>query len=155
MAKKVIGRIEKAELSLEIARQPVPFKEEGVMHSLRVSKQSVISFDKLAFREMEARGVRPALARMVAEELGDALRTWISAGHAVNITGVGTLRPVVNSKAHVNPHDCSVDDVRLAKLRFYPSSEMKEVFRNAHFHIRNREEYLAKWEREQRGGEGE
>ena len=117
------------------------------MHSLRVSKQSVISFDKLAFREMEARGVRPALARMVAEELGDALRTWISAGHAVNITGVGTLRPVVNSKAHVDPHDCSVDDVRLGKLRFYPSAEMKEMFRDAHYHIRNREEYLAKWER--------
>jgi hypothetical protein len=148
MAKKVIGKIEKAELSLEIARQPVPFKEEGVMHSLRVSKQSVISFDKLAFREMEARGVRPALARMVAEELGDAIRSWISEGHAVNITGVGTLRPVVNSKAHVRPHDCSVDDVRLAKLRFYPSSEMKEMFRNAHYHIRNREEYISKWERE-------
>ena len=78
MAKKVIGKIDNAELSLEIARQPVPFKEEGVMHSLRVSKQSVISFDKLAFREMEARGVRPALARMVAEELGDAIRSWIS-----------------------------------------------------------------------------
>lgn len=147
MSKKVMGKIDKAELSLEIARQPVPFKKEGVMHSLRVSKQSVISFDKLAFREMEARGVRPALARMVAEELGDALRTWISAGHAVNITGVGTLRPVVNSKAHVDPHDCSVDDVRLGKLRFYPSAEMKEMFRDAHYHIRNREEYLAKWER--------
>ena len=103
--KKITGKIEKAELSLEIVRQPVPFKEEGVMHSLRVSKQSVISFDKLAYHEMEVRGVRPALARMVAEELGDALRSWLSAGHAVNITGVGTLRPVVNSKAHVRPHD--------------------------------------------------
>ena len=53
-------------MSLEIVRQPVPFKEEEVMYSLRVSKQSVISFDKLAYREMAVRGVRPALARMVA-----------------------------------------------------------------------------------------
>ena len=153
--KKEIGKIEKAAMSLEIVRQPVPFKEEEVMYSLRVSKQSVISFDKLAYREMAVRGVRPALARMVAEELGDALRSWLSAGHAVNIAGVGTLRPVVNSKAQARPHDCSVDDIRQAKLRFYPSLEMKEMFHGGHFHIRNRKEFLAKWEREQQGGEGE
>lgn len=146
--KKEIGNIDKASLSLEIVRQPVPFKEEEVMYSVRGSKQSVISFDKLAYREMSVRGVRPALARMVAEELGDAIRSWLSAGHAVNITGVGTLRPVINSKAHTRPHDCSVDDIRQAKLRFYPSLEMKEMFRDAHYHIRNREEFLSKWERE-------
>lgn len=145
---KEIGDIDKASLSLEIVRQPVPFKDEEVMYSLRVSKQSVISFDKLAYREMAVRGVRPALARMVAEELGDALRSWLSAGHAVNITGVGTLRPVINSKAHASPCDCSVEDIRQAKLRFYPSLEMKEMFRDGHYHIRNREEFLAKWERE-------
>ena len=150
---KITGDIDKASLSLEIARQPVPFKEEEVMYSLRVSKQSVISFEKLACREMSVRGVRPAMARMVAEELGDALRSWLSAGHAVNIAGVGTLRPVVNSKAQTRPHDCSVDDIRLAKLRFYPSLEMKEMFRDAHYHIRNREEFLAKWERDQNGEE--
>lgn len=147
--KKFIGKIEKAELSLEIARQPVPFKEEKVMYALRVRKQSVIPFDKLAVREMEARGVRPALARMVAEELGDALRSWLSAGHAVNIAGVGTLRPTINSKAHARPHDCSVDDIQLGKLRFYPSIEMKEMFNDAHYHIHNREEFIEKWEREE------
>ncbi len=151
--KKETGNIERAELSLEIVRQPVPFKEEGVMYSLRVNKQSVISFDKLAHREMEARGIRPALARMVAQELGDALRSWLSAGHAVNIEGVGTLRPVVNSKAQVRPHDCSVDDIRVAKLRFYPSLEMKKMFRGAHYHVNNRTEFLAKWEREHSGEE--
>ncbi len=146
--KKITGKIENAELSLEIVRQPVPFKEEEVMYSLRVNKQSVISFDKLAYREMEMRGVRPALARMVAEEMGDALRSWLSAGHAVNIAGVGTLRPVVNSKAHVRPHDCTVDDVKLAKLRFYPSSEMKEMLNKANYRINNRDEFIEKWERE-------
>ncbi len=38
----------------------------------------------------------------------------------------------------------SLEIVRLAKLRFYLLSEMKEMFHNVHLHITNREEFIAK-----------
>lgn len=134
-------------LMLKLVEKKVPFNEKGkdVMYHLAIHKQGVIDFQTLARHTIEKMGVNRYMAEAMTGMMFEAMTTWLRTGHAVNIANVGTLRPVVNCKAHTNPADCSVDDLYKLKLRFYPCKDLMKQMSRSPLRVRNRAEMIARY----------
>ena len=131
---------------LKIVEKQVPFNEgdKKVMYHLATDKLQVIDFEKLAKSTIEKLGVNKYLAQAMTGMLSEAILEWMEAGHAVRISNIGTLRPTVKCKAHVDPADCSIDDLQLMKIRFYPSKSIMKPLKQAPLRINNRQEMIEK-----------
>ena len=137
---------------LKIAEKKVPFNKEGerVMYQLRPVRQSVIEFEDLARKYIKFLGINEHIAVALSSMIGEGMCKWLDKGHAVNIGGVGTLKPVINCKAHLNPHDCTVDDVKSVKLQFYPCKPLNDVLGRVALRVKNRKEFLQRWDEKQK-----
>lgn len=123
-------------IPLEVKEKPVPFNEESpVMYVLEAKPQGVVSFEKLAVSIIQNMGLNARLAECFVGMLSDAIKVYVSMGHAVSLDHIGTLKPVINARAHTRPEDCSVDDVQRVKYRFYPTKELRTLLDHAHFRI--------------------
>lgn len=132
---------------LDIIEKKVPFNDEKrqVMYALRATRQCVIEFEDIAHDAIRHMGVNEHMAKAMVGMMSDAISRWVRAGHAVNISGVGTLKLVVNCKAKTDPSLCSVDDLYRLKLQFYPCKEMTDALHTAAFRIRNRREAVERF----------
>lgn len=138
--------------AVKIVEKKVPFNKEGerVMYHLRPMKQGVIEFEDLARKYIKHLGINEYLAVALSSMISEGMCKWLELGHAVNIGRVGTLKPVFNCKAHLNPHDCSVDDVQSVKLQFYPCKPINDVLGNVALRVKNRKEFLQRWDEKQK-----
>lgn len=133
---------------LKIVEKKVPFNKEGerLMYHLRPMKQGVIEFEDLARKYIKHLGINEHIAVALTSMISEGMCKWLDMGHAVNIGDVGTIKPVINCKAHLNPHDCSVDDVKSIKLQFYPCKPLNKVLEKVALRVKNRKEFLRWWE---------
>lgn len=139
-----------ADFPLKLVEKKVPFNKDGeqVMYHLRPRKMGVIEFEDLAKRYIRCLGINEHLAVALSSMISEGLCEFLKTGHAVNIGKVGTLKPVVKCKAQLNPHDCSVDDVKSIKLQFFPCKPINEVLGNMALRVENRKEFLQRWDGE-------
>ena len=137
---------------LKIVEKKVPFNKEGerIMYQLRPMKQGVIEFEDLARKYIKHLGINEHIAVALSSMISEAMCKWLDSGHAVNIGEVGTLKPVIKCKAHLNPHDCTVDDVQSVKLQFYPCKPLNDVLGNVALRVKNRKEFLQRWDEKQK-----
>lgn len=137
---------------LKIVEKKVPFNKEGerVMYHLRPMKQGVIEFEDLARKYIKHLGINEHLAVALSSMIGEGMCKWLDTGHAVNIGNVGTIKPVINCKAQLNPHDCSVEDVKSIKYQFYPCKQLNRVLEKMAMRVKNRKEFLQRWDEKQK-----
>lgn len=145
-------RGEKTPFTLKVIKKKVPFNEEGKrdMYCLRPAYNKVKEFKDLARDYIRLMGVNEHMAVAFSSMLCDGICHLIDTGYAVNIGDVGTLKPVVNSKAHVNPSDCSVDDVKRIKLQFFPCKKLNKTLGSVALRINNKREMVEKWKNERK-----
>ena len=137
---------------LKIAEKKVPFNKEGEqeMYYLRPTGAGVKSFESLARGYIRHLGINEYLATALAAMISKGICFWIDSGYAVNIEKVGTLKPVINCKAHLDPRECSVEDVKSVKMQFYPCKEINRTLEKIAFRVKNRKEFVQRWQEKQK-----
>ena len=142
---------ERTTFPLKIREKKVAFNKEGkrLMYHLHPIKQGVIEFEDLARRYIKHLGINEYMAVALSGMISEGICYWLKSGHAVNIGNVGTLKPVINCKAHLDPHECSVDDVQSVKLQFYPCKPINDTLKKVALRVENRKEFLQKWKEAQ------
>lgn len=137
---------------LKIVEKKVPFNKEGerVMYQLRPVAQGVIEFEDVARKYIKHLGINEHLAVALSSMISEGICKWLDLGHAVNIGKVGTLKPVIKCKAHLDPHDCTVEDVKSIKLQFFPCKPINDTLESIALRVKNRKEFLQRWEEKQK-----
>ena len=142
----------KTPFPLKIVKKKVPFNKKGEqeMYCLRAACNRVKTFEELAREFIRYKGFNEHQAEAMVGVLNEGICQWIESGYAVSIGDAGTLKPVVNSKAHLDPHDCSVDDIRSIKLQFYPGKKVNDTLESVALRVTNRKPFIAAWEAKQK-----
>ena len=142
----------KTPFPLKIVKKKVPFNKKGEqeMYCLRASCNQVKTFEELAHHYIRHCGFNEHQAKAMVGVLNEGICQWIASGYAVSIGDAGTLKPVVNSKAHLDPHDCSVDDIRSIKIQFYPGKKVNDTLESVALRVTNRKPFIAAWEAKQK-----
>ena len=89
----------------------------------------VIEFKKLVKECSESCGEHPSKTKGVVEALIDRVSHYLTLGRAIEIEGVGTLKPVINSKAAETKAGLGVlnETIKGVKLRFYPHKPLQDA----------------------------
>lgn len=143
---------ERTTFPLKIREKKVAFNKEGerLMYHLQPMKQGVVEFEDLAREYIKHLGINEYMAVALSGMMSEGICYWLKSGHAVNIGNVGTLKPVINCKAHLDPHGCSVDDVKSVKLQFYPCKPLNDTLGKVALRVENRKEFLQRWDEKQK-----
>lgn len=145
-------KYDKSPFPLKIVKKKVPFNKKGEqeMYCLRAACNRVKTFEELAREFIRYKGFNEHQAQAMVSVLNEGICHWIESGYAVNIGDAGTLKPVVNSKAHLDPHDCKVEDIRSIKLQFFPGKYVNKTLEGVSLRVTNRKRFLEKWEQQQK-----
>lgn len=137
---------------MKIIKKKVPFNKEGEreMYCLRPSIQKVKRFEDVARGYVAKCGLNDRVAELAVALIGEGLLGWLQTGYAVNIPNIGTLKPVINSRAHLDPHECSINDVKSIKIQFFPCKEMNKTLESVALRISNHKEMERQWDEVQK-----
>lgn len=137
---------------VKIAEKKVPFNKEGerLMYHLRPTGAGIKDFEDLARGYIRHLGINEYMAEALAGMISEGICHWLDSGYGVNIAKVGTLKPVLKCKAHFDPHDCSVEDVKSINIRFYPCKEINDTLEKISLRVRGRKEFLQNWKEKRR-----
>ena len=92
-----------------------------------------VSFEEFVKECMLSQGVAQAQVKGIACAMSDRLRHYLTLGHSVQISGIGTLRPVFNASSAENPELLGSQSVHTVKVRFYPHKEFQETLKRMDF----------------------
>ena len=136
---------------LKIVEKKVPFNEEGKqeVYCLRPAYNKVMDFKDIAKHYVSKCGLNDRVAELAVTLIVEGICRWIESGYAVNLPNIGTLKPVVNSKSHLNPHECSTGDVTSIKIQFYPCKDINRTLAGVALRVKNRKEFLQRWDEKQ------
>lgn len=89
----------------------------------------IIPFEKLINECCLACGEHPAKTTGVVRALVDRLAMYLTIGRAVQIDGIGTLKPVINSSSAPSAEELGEpkDSIKGVKVRFYPHTPLQEA----------------------------
>lgn len=92
----------------------------------------LITFKDLVKECLEACGVSTNLTIGIADALSNRIAFYMKIGHGVRLDGVGTFKPVINSKSAPTAEELPpVEEAVHVKLRFYPHPPLMEVMKNS------------------------
>ena len=77
-------------------------------------------------------------ANLVISALAEIVPEYLKNGHNVHLGDMGTLSLNISSSKSEKPEEATVDTIKSAKIRFLPSSIMKDGIRNVDFIIINK-----------------
>lgn len=89
----------------------------------------VVEFDKIVQDCSESCGENPSKTVGVVTALINRISNLLSIGRAVEIEGIGTLKPVINSKAADTAEGLGdpTTAIKGIKIRFYPHKPLQEA----------------------------
>ncbi|HIX85877.1 MAG TPA: HU family DNA-binding protein [Candidatus Parabacteroides intestinigallinarum] len=96
-------------------------------------RATVVTFDDLCEQIATVSGVNNSLARHVLYGLVSSMKTFIRQGHSVQVEGFGTFIPSFNAKSSLIEDEANIDSITKVKLRFLPSTELREVINSMEF----------------------
>ena len=96
-------------------------------------RATVVSFEHLCEQVAKTAGINQGIVRATLYGLVGSMQTFIREGHAVRIDGFGTFIPSFNAKSSEVEKEANIDSIINKKLRFLPSSELRNVINNIEF----------------------
>ena len=96
-------------------------------------RATVVNFEHLCEQVSEVAGVNMGMVQITLYGLVKSLKTFIRQGHAVQVDGFGTFIPSFNAKSSEVEQEANVDSIYHVKLRFLPSTELREVMQKIEF----------------------
>ena len=89
----------------------------------------VVEFSKIVKDCSESCGENPSKTVGVVTALINRITHLLALGRAVEIEGIGTLKPVINSKAADTAEELGdpYDSIKGVKIRFYPHKPLQEA----------------------------
>lgn len=91
-------------------------------------KQSNVDLDNIAQRIAFATTATRADVMAVITATIDYLMDDLKAGHSVNLGELGTFRIMINSKGAATAEDFTVDLIKSAHVRYFPSKKIKNIY---------------------------
>lgn len=90
---------------------------------------SIIEFKDVVKECAEACGEHPSKTIGVVTALMDRIANYLELGRAVQIDGIGTLKPVINSTAAATAEELGSpeDFIKGVKIRFYPHKPLQDA----------------------------
>ncbi len=101
-----------------------PYKDQYAFR-LRAEKYNTLDLEK-ALEEAAKGGIRKETIRASLEAYASVMMDWLTEGHSVILPGFGTMRFAITASVAQNVEDVKNDLVKLRKIIFTPSPELKK-----------------------------
>ena len=96
-------------------------------------RATVVTFEDLCEQIATVSNSNIGMVRLVLYGLVNSMKTFIRQGHSVQVDGFGTFIPSFNAKSSLIEDEANIDSITKVKLRFLPSSELRQVINSIEF----------------------
>ncbi|WP_301704784.1 hypothetical protein [uncultured Parabacteroides sp.] len=96
-------------------------------------RATVVTFQNLCDQVVLVSGINLGTVQATLYGLVQSMKTFLRQGHSVQVAGFGTFIPSFNAKSSLVEKDVNVGSIHKVKLRFIPSSELRQVLDKMEF----------------------
>ena len=110
-------------------------KNPGMKFVMRPDLYIPIAEKKVFSEASTHSGISAGVIKAAWDAAGEVLRTWATEGHSVPLPGLGTMRFGVRSKAVEELEDVKTKLIKVRRIIFTPSVEVKDELKNTSIQI--------------------
>ena len=110
-------------------------KNPGMKFVMRPDLYIPIAEKKVFSEASTHSGISAGVIKAAWDAAGEVIRTWATEGHSVPLPGLGTMRFGVRSKAVAELDDVKTSLIKVRRIIFTPSVEVKDELRNTSIQI--------------------